>query len=194
MIALLVRFLEMSPLATIRPHAKVVAVEGGGSALVLADGERIGFGHCVIAAGPGAFPLIDGLVPDRAAASGRTRERAGGVGGRRRGRGLPVLFQDGLYIVPHDNGTVAIGSTSEDAFDDPFGTDGQLDDLCRGPLRWRPRWPVHPSWSAGRACGPGRSGGSRWWVGLGTPRRFGARRGVQGQFRAGASPGGGRHR
>lgn len=44
-------------------------------------------------------------------------------------RGLPQLFADGVHIVPHDDATVAVGSTSERAFDDPASTDGQLDDL-----------------------------------------------------------------
>ncbi|MEJ6396906.1 NAD(P)/FAD-dependent oxidoreductase [Yoonia sp. 208BN28-4] len=41
--------------------------------------------------------------------------------------GQPQLFADALHIVPHDDGTVAIGSTSEREFDDPSGTDAQLD-------------------------------------------------------------------
>lgn len=43
--------------------------------------------------------------------------------------GLPQLFADGLHVVPHADGTVAIGSTSETVFDDPAATDGQLDTL-----------------------------------------------------------------
>ena len=41
----------------------------------------------------------------------------------------PQVFVDGLHIVPHANGTVAIGSTSEREFDDPSSTDAQCDDL-----------------------------------------------------------------
>jgi glycine oxidase len=44
-------------------------------------------------------------------------------------RSLPQLFIDGLHIVPHADGTVAIGSTSENQWDDPTGTDAQLDAL-----------------------------------------------------------------
>ncbi|TMV63342.1 FAD-dependent oxidoreductase, partial [Thioclava sp. BHET1] len=44
-------------------------------------------------------------------------------------QGLPQLFVDGLHIVPHADGTVAIGSTSERAFDDPGAVDDQLDML-----------------------------------------------------------------
>ena len=41
----------------------------------------------------------------------------------------PQLFADALHIVPHENGTVAIGSTSEREFDDPSSTDSQLGDV-----------------------------------------------------------------
>ncbi len=41
----------------------------------------------------------------------------------------PQLFADGIHIVPHGDGTLAIGSTSERLWDDPTATDAQLDDL-----------------------------------------------------------------
>jgi glycine/D-amino acid oxidase-like deaminating enzyme len=44
-------------------------------------------------------------------------------------RDRPQFFVDGLHIVPHADGTVAIGSTSERDYDDPTATDAQLDDL-----------------------------------------------------------------
>jgi glycine oxidase len=42
---------------------------------------------------------------------------------------LAQLFVDGLHVVPHADGTVAIGSTSENHFDEPNGVDAQCDDL-----------------------------------------------------------------
>ncbi|MBE1297592.1 NAD(P)/FAD-dependent oxidoreductase [Phycobacter azelaicus] len=83
----------------------------------------------------------------------------------------PQLYADSLHIIPHADGTVGIGSTSEREFDNGSGTDEQLDDIlsrARGavPLlqeaevieRWagvRPRaksrapmlgpWPDRPS-------------------------------------------------
>ena len=42
---------------------------------------------------------------------------------------LPQLFVDALHIVPHDDGTVAVGSTSETQWQDPTATDSGLDDL-----------------------------------------------------------------
>jgi len=46
-------------------------------------------------------------------------------------RDAPQLFADGLHIVPHGDGTVAIGSTSERRWADPSATDAQLDALHR---------------------------------------------------------------
>ena len=41
----------------------------------------------------------------------------------------PQLFADTLHIIPHANGTTAIGSTTEREFDDPTATDAQLDGI-----------------------------------------------------------------
>ena len=40
----------------------------------------------------------------------------------------PQIYADGIYIIPHSNGTTAVGSTSEKTWDHP-GTDAQLDAL-----------------------------------------------------------------
>jgi len=42
---------------------------------------------------------------------------------------MPQLFIDGLHAVPHADGTVGIGSTSERDYDDGTATDAQLDEL-----------------------------------------------------------------
>lgn len=41
----------------------------------------------------------------------------------------PQIYVEGLHVVPHVDGTVAIGSTSENTYDDPQGTDMQLEAL-----------------------------------------------------------------
>ncbi|MDT8326149.1 MAG: FAD-dependent oxidoreductase [Roseovarius sp.] len=43
------------------------------------------------------------------------------------GAHLPQLFADMLHIIPHEDGTTAIGSTTENTYDDPTSTDAQLD-------------------------------------------------------------------
>lgn len=42
---------------------------------------------------------------------------------------VPQLYADALHIIPHADGTLAIGSTSEREFDDPSSTDQQLEDV-----------------------------------------------------------------
>ncbi len=64
--------------------------------------------------------------------TGRSRLVGSGVKGQAAlldvdARDEPQLFADGLHIVPHEDGTTAIGSTSERAYDDPASTDAQLD-------------------------------------------------------------------
>jgi glycine oxidase len=60
------------------------------------------------------------------------REVGNGVKGqgavlRYEARSRPQIFTDGVHVVPHADGTVAVGSTSERDYDDPVGTDAQLD-------------------------------------------------------------------
>lgn len=50
-------------------------------------------------------------------------------------RAAPQVFVDGLHIVPHGDGTVAIGSTTEREFDDPTSTDAQLEPLIEAARR-----------------------------------------------------------
>ncbi|WP_377510743.1 NAD(P)/FAD-dependent oxidoreductase [Octadecabacter sp. R77987] len=68
-------------------------------------------------------------------------------------RDQPQLFADALHIVPHDDGTVAIGSTSEREFSDPTSTDDQLDDVIARALRAFPvlaNAPVIERWAGVR--------------------------------------------
>ncbi|MCT4607836.1 MAG: FAD-binding oxidoreductase [Pelagimonas sp.] len=44
-------------------------------------------------------------------------------------RQAPQIFAQALHIIPHADGTVAVGSTSEREFDDPNSTDAQTDEL-----------------------------------------------------------------
>lgn len=71
---------------------------------------------------------------------------------------LPVIYQDGLYIVPHDDGTVAVGSTSEKRFA-ATGTDALLDDVLARAVEAAPRLAgaaVVERWAGLRPKPPGR--------------------------------------
>lgn len=103
--------------------ALVAALRAKGAEIVLGATEDEGIVlHATGAAG----------LQDLSAALGRP------VGGGVKGQALSLRFEaadkaqlyvDGLHIVPHADGTVAIGSTSERDYDDPTATDAQLDDL-----------------------------------------------------------------
>lgn len=80
----------------------------------------------------GLLELNDGLAGPGGVAAGKTL--GNGVKGQaallRFAEGdVPQLYADGLHIIPHADGTLAIGSTSEREFEDPSSTDAQLDDV-----------------------------------------------------------------
>lgn len=52
--------------------------------------------------------------------------------------GAPQVFAEGVHIVPHGDGTVAVGSTSERDFTDDAATDAQLDALIETARRLCP--------------------------------------------------------
>ncbi|MDR5653703.1 NAD(P)/FAD-dependent oxidoreductase [Ruixingdingia sedimenti] len=99
----------------------------GVAALVAAIRAR---GGEVLADGAAAGPVVW--------ATGAAGLRAMGAGDGVKGQALalrlnaadrPQIYADGLHIVPHADGTVAIGSTSERVYDAPDTVDGQLDAL-----------------------------------------------------------------
>lgn len=97
---------------------------------------------------------------------------------------LPVIYADGLYVIPHGSDRVAVGSTSEKRFDQPFTTDGLLDDvlaragavcplLVGAPVveRWAGLRPKPPSREPVVGPVPGRPG--LWIAGGGYKISFG---------------------
>ncbi len=129
MLTVLRAALAHAPNARIVVGARVRAIHPGRGRAELTDGTEIAFGHCVLAAGVGSFPLIDALC-------GPLREPSGtGVKGQAAllladvDPQLPVIFTDGVYIVAHDDGHVAVGSTSENRYANPLSTDELLTEL-----------------------------------------------------------------
>jgi glycine oxidase len=79
---------------------------------VLGDGERRRAGLIVVAAGAGTAGLVGGItgVKGQALVLVADARMAGGLAG------MPVLGDRGLWIVPHADGVVAVGSTSQRAW------------------------------------------------------------------------------
>ncbi len=83
-------------------------------------------GQIVLAAGVPGFDL---LAPLLGQVTGKGVKGQAALLGASLSPDTPVIFDDGLYIVPHANGTTAIGSTSENTYVDAVTTDTKLDAL-----------------------------------------------------------------
>ena len=154
--------------ARIDPRAALAAL----AAAIRARGGEVIVGEAE-AAGPVVWAT--GVAGLAALSADLGRAVGGGVKGQalllaHDARDAPQLFVDGLHIVPHADGTVAVGSTSERAWDDPAATDEQLDALLARAVAACPALagaPVVARWAglrpraASRAPDAGRLAGAR---------------------------------
>ncbi|WP_419914234.1 NAD(P)/FAD-dependent oxidoreductase [Hoeflea sp.] len=97
--------------------------------VVTSSGRTIRAGHTVIAAGTGSFEILGTMLSQEPSGFGSAVKGQAALLKADIGDELPLVFVDGLYVVPHEDGRVAVGSTSETKFDDAAKTDGQLDRL-----------------------------------------------------------------
>jgi glycine/D-amino acid oxidase-like deaminating enzyme len=118
---------------TIIEYCAAVSIAGNGS-VQTSDGDVFKPGATIVAAGWESFALLEScLGPDCGtgvkgqAALLRPSEAVDPLS--------PIIYDDGVYAITHGNGLVAVGSTSENDFSDPFSTDGKLDDLIAKAAR-----------------------------------------------------------
>jgi glycine/D-amino acid oxidase-like deaminating enzyme len=137
----------------LRRGEKVITV---GGRKVETPTERFTADAVLLAAGADGFDL---LVPSLGMSTGRGEK---GQAALLRGTVLnekPFLYADGLYVLPHSDGTIAIGATSERSYETPHGTDALLDDLLERAYAQIPalrQMPVIERWSGLRPRGNGR--------------------------------------
>lgn len=151
--------LERLPNVTIAEGDGVEAIEPAAGIARFDDGTSLRFGHCVLAAGVETFGLLAPLNPPLAKPVGAAVKGQAALLKAPVDPALPVIFADGLYIVPHENGLVAIGSTSENTFGDPLATDNLLDALVDKARRMAPvlaEAPVVERWAGLRPKAIGR--------------------------------------
>ena len=103
-------------------EALAAALREGGAEVLIGGGEEAG---AVIHA-TGLAGLV--ALSDAFGTSLGSGVKGQALSLRYEARGAPQLFVDGLHIVPHADGTVAIGSTSETTWSEE-GPDAQLDGL-----------------------------------------------------------------
>jgi glycine oxidase len=89
--------------------------------------EAISFSHAFVSAGVESFAILENLIPPLPKPLGQGVKGQAALLQADLDPELPVAFLDGLYIVPHESGHVAVGSTSENSYGDPFTTDHLLD-------------------------------------------------------------------
>jgi len=114
-----VRIAEMAALGSLDVETGIAEI----------DGIEMSFGDCIIAAGHASFPILQRFSPDLPQLLGQPVKGQAALLKADVDPAFPVIFRDGLYIVAHEGGHVAIGSTSENSFADPYVTDDQLDPL-----------------------------------------------------------------
>ena len=159
LLAVLRAALEQMPDVTIAENIGVEAIDPIAGLARFDDGTEIAFANCVLAAGVETFDLLAPLNPPLAKPAGTGVKGQAAVLKAAIDPALPVIFADGLYIVPHEDGYVAVGSTSENSFAEPTGTDGLLDTLIDKARRMAPVLadaPVVERWAGIRPKAIGR--------------------------------------
>jgi glycine/D-amino acid oxidase-like deaminating enzyme len=111
---------RLDPMAACKALAGAITARGG---RIVADAEEAG--AVVWATGSAGLAALSGALGKQV---GQGIKGQAAVLALDR-RDLPQLYAEGLHIVPHADGTVAIGSTTERLFESANDTDAQLDDV-----------------------------------------------------------------
>ncbi len=114
------------------------------------NGLSISAGHTVLAAGHESFDILGQLLARPGEGLGRPIKGQAALLQADVAADLPLVFQDGAYVVPHEDGRVAIGSTSENDYLNAFDTDARLDTLITKACALCPRLenaPVLERWA-----------------------------------------------
>ncbi|MEM8785352.1 MAG: FAD-binding oxidoreductase, partial [Pseudomonadota bacterium] len=106
-----------TPVVEIDPHTP--------SVLTLA-GTRYTAGYVVIAAGAQTFPLLRPFAPGLSGYGVAGQAVLMVLSSREY---LPVLYDDGIYVVPHEGGRVAVGSTVDRSAEGPVAYDPNRNDF-----------------------------------------------------------------
>lgn len=160
LLSVLTASLRLSRHVRIEEGQALAALDPVAGQAMFADGRSLAFGSCILAAGVETFRHLDGLEqPAASGSSGAAVKGQAAVLKADLDPALPVIFMDGLYIVPHDNGLVAVGSTSENSFSDPLSNDHLLEDLldrARSVVPLLAEAPVVERWAGLRPKAIGR--------------------------------------
>lgn len=90
------------------------------------NGRTIATDVVVLAAGYHTYPMLEALTGQSVGTGIKGQAAVFDIGAART---APVIYDDGLYIISHDDGTVAVGSTTEKTWQDAAAPDHQVDGL-----------------------------------------------------------------
>jgi glycine oxidase len=160
LLQLLKAVLADMPHVSLSEHCGVRDLRPGQGQVTLDDGTTLHAGHIILSAGVESFPFLDRLArtPDAPRSGTAVKGQAARLGVDL-DPGLPILYSDGVYVIAHDSGGVAIGSTSEIHFSHAHRTDDKLDDLLEKAARMVPALrgaPVIERWAGLRPKSVGR--------------------------------------
>lgn len=117
-------------------NVEVISHDEASSTVRLADGATISSRTLVLAGGSSSFDLIERFTGERI---GRGEK---GQALLMDGKGLedkPAIYCDGLYVVPHGDGSIAIGSTSDREFADAAPSRARSAELVERATRFCPQ-------------------------------------------------------
>ncbi len=159
LVAALIEFLRRGRHVRVIEGLEAGLIDPQAGRVVLADGQALSFGHCIIAAGHQSFPLIEALSAPLPRPVGQPVKGQAALLSAHADPSLPLIYLNGLYVIAHEDGNVAIGSTSEEEFSDAQGTDEKLEDLiarARGLVPLLAQAPVVERWAGLRPKAVGR--------------------------------------
>ncbi|WP_337659945.1 NAD(P)/FAD-dependent oxidoreductase [Anderseniella sp. Alg231-50] len=118
---------SVQPEVVVVENCLAVTISNDGEVL-LADGTRLSPGRVIVAAGHESFDLLQpvlhcslGWGVKGQAVLLRPKDRSFA--------NMPIIYSSGIYVIAHDDGLVAVGSTSQRAF-----TDGDVDEAVSQKL------------------------------------------------------------
>ncbi|MCF4097386.1 NAD(P)/FAD-dependent oxidoreductase [Maritalea mediterranea] len=124
--------------------------------VTLGDGSVLHGDKILVSAGLASFDMLRPYAPE---ISGRGVKGQAAVLDTNLDPNLPIIYSDGVYLIVHDDGTTAIGSTSEKEFTDGRKTDHLLDEVVEKARALSPLIkdaPVIERWAGVRPQAQGR--------------------------------------
>ncbi len=128
----------------------------GDQQVTLGDGSVLHGDKILVSAGLASFDMLRPYAPTIA---GRGVKGQAAVLGTNLDPNLPIIYSDGVYLIVHDDGTTAIGSTSEKEFSAGRETDHLLDEVIEKARALSPLIkdaPVIERWAGVRPQAQGR--------------------------------------